>query len=249
MENFEIGFSGGAAIPLGNFRSVNIENSLDRSSLDQDSERFRGFPKDKGGQAIFGYAFGSHLRYKINSSFFVSLNFLRTNNSIDISPQQRFYDDNFRYQIDFEGNESEILGMLMSDDYRADLFFLSLGYTFKVKIFDLSFSGLIGQNSLHFPFYSWNYQFSETGSILFRPADFAEIPKPTKLNNLLYGLEVKASYPLVNKINSFVLLSYLRSDHPHEYWTLARGASYAYFIEDRIDFRIFLASVGVSLSL
>lgn len=137
----------------------------------------------------------------------------------------------------------------MSDDYRADLFFLGLGYNFKVKSFVLSFSGLIGQNSLHFPFYSWNFQFSETGSILFRPLDFAGVPVPSKLNNLLYGLEVKGSYPLVKKINSFVLLSYLRSDHPHEYWTLPRGASYGFFIEDRIDFRIILARAGISLSL
>lgn len=51
LENFEIGVFGGAALPIGNFSAVNVKNSLVLNSSEDRPESFRGFPKDKGGQA------------------------------------------------------------------------------------------------------------------------------------------------------------------------------------------------------
>lgn len=244
LENFEIGVFGGAALPIGNFSAVNVKNSLVLNSSEDRPGSFRGFPKDKGGQAQIGYNYGLKLTYTIDPSFFVNLNYISTNNSINTNPQQQYYDENFRFLIDFWGNEFVFPGFLTSDNYQANLIFLGFGHSLKIKNFEFSFAGLIGQNALEFPFYSWYYD-----PILFRPAPLADNSVPGRLNALVYGLDLKASYPLYQKTNAFLSFSYLRSDHPHQYWTLARGASYGYFIEDRIDFRIILANFGIALSL
>ncbi len=165
------------------------------------------------------------------------------------NPQQQYYNENLRFLTDFWGNEFETPGTLISDNYQANLIFSGFGHNFKVNKFEFSFAGLLGQNMLDFPFYAWDFPFSDTESILFRPAPLADIPVPTRLNALVYGLDLKASYPLFKKINGFISFSYLQSEHPHEYWTLARGASYGYFVEDRIDFRVILANFGVSFDL
>ncbi len=192
-----------------------------------------------------GYALGLNLIYHATPNIFVSLNYLQTKHNIDTRPQQVYYDTNFKTELDLNGNEFEIPGTLKSDPYRAKLLYMGLGYRLPINLLEVRFSGLVGVNNLEFPFYSWTYQISSTTSIQLRPFPI-DGPVPTNLREFAYGLEAKLAYPISQKLNLNLAATYLRSDHPHEYWTSTLAASISYKIEDEIRYQNLAVQFGIS---
>lgn len=248
LKKVEMGIHIGPSIPVGEFSKKLVESSLEENYPGSSPRRFRGFVKDHGGQAKPGLSVGINLTYNFHSSFFASLNYRNTLNRIDTNPQQQYYDENFRMVEDYEGNLFEVPGLLQSDPYKARIFYLGLGYQLQMKRINLSIAGLAGLNSLRFPFYSWTYPFSDTAYILLRPYPLVD-PLPTKLKEFVYGFEVKSSYPISKRLNFNLSASYLRSDHPHDYWTNALAASYGYEIHDVIRYRNLMVELGVAYQL
>ncbi|SDC86597.1 Outer membrane protein beta-barrel domain-containing protein [Algoriphagus faecimaris] len=245
LEKIEFGFSGGLAVPVGHFKEISITPSLEPVSPGSSAERFQGFLKNEGGQAELGYSLGLNLSYHLTSSVFISLNYLNIQHSIDTHPQQTFYDDNFKSEIDLNGVPFEVPGRLESDPYRANLFYLGIGYRLPIHRLEFRFTGLAGINNLEFPFYSWTYQISETTAIPLRPFP-VDGPVPTSLREFAYGLETKVAYSLSKKFNMNLSATYLRSDHPHDYWTSLLAASIAYKIQDEIRYRNLAVQFGIS---
>lgn len=98
---------------------------------------------------------------------------------------------------------------------------------------------------MEFPFYSWTYQISETTAIPLRPFPI-DGPVPTNLIEFTYGLETKVAYPLSKKFGVNLSATYLRSDHPHDYWTSLLAASIGYKIQDEIQYRNLARQFGIS---
>ncbi|GMQ26273.1 hypothetical protein Aoki45_29550 [Algoriphagus sp. oki45] len=245
FEKIEFGFSGGWAVPVGHFKEISVAPSLEPVPPDSSPERFQGFLKNEGGQAQLGYSLGLNLTYHLTSSVFISLNYLNTQNSIDTHPQQTFYDANFKSEIDLNGLPFEVPGRLESDPYRANLFYLGIGYRLPIHRLEVRFTGLAGINNMEFPFYSWTYQISETTAIPLRPFP-VDGPVPTSLREFAYGLETKVAYSLSKKLNINLSATYLRSDHPYDYWTSLLAASIGYKIQDEIRYRNLAVQFGIS---
>ena len=245
FEKIEFGFSGGLAVPVGHFKEISITPSLEPVPPGSSPERFQGFLKNEGGQAELGYSLGLNLTYHLTSSVFISLNYLNTQHSIDTHPQQIFYDTNFKSEIDLNGLPFEVPGRLDSDPYRASLFYIGMGYGVPIHRLEVRFTGLAGINNMEFPFYSWTYQISETTVIPLRPFP-VDGPVPTSLREFAYGLETKVAYSLSKKFNMNLSATYLRSDHPHDYWTSLLAASIAYKIQDEIRYRNLAVQFGIS---
>jgi hypothetical protein len=245
VEKIELGLSGGFAVPVGNFSAVSIAPSLEPTPPGSNPIRFQGFLKNEGGQAEIGYSLGLNLTYHATPSLYVSFNYLRTQHSIDTRPQQIFYDANFKTDLDLNGDEFDIPGTLESDPYRANLIYVGFGYRLPIRRLEVRLAGLAGVNNLEFPFYSWTYQISETTAIPLRPFPI-DIPVPTRLSAFAYGLEAKLAYPISQKLNLNLATTYLRSDHPHAYWTSLLAASIGYKIEDEIRYRNLAVQFGVS---
>ncbi|SEF92176.1 hypothetical protein [Algoriphagus boritolerans] len=245
LEKLELGLSGGLAVPVGNFSAVSIAPSLEPTPPGSNPIRFQGFLKNEGGQAEIGYSLGMNLTFHATPSLFVSFNYLQTQHSIDTRPQQIFYDANFKTQLDLNGNEFDIPGRLESDPYRANLFYMGLGYRLPIHRVDVRISALVGINNLEFPFYSWFFQISETTEIYRRPFP-VDGPVPTNLKEFAYGLEAKIVYPISPKLNLNLATNYLRSDHPHGYWTDTLAASLSYQIDDEIRYRNLAVQFGIS---
>lgn len=245
MEKIELGFSGGLAVPIGHFKAISVAPSLEPVPPGSKPRRFQGFLKNEGGQAELGHSLGLNLNYHATPSLFVSFNYLQTQHSIDTRPHQIFYDTNFKSDLDLNGNVFEVPGRLESDSYRANLFYMGLGYRILFNRLEVRFAGLVGINTLEFPFYSWTYQISETTAIPLRPFPIDE-PVPTDLREFAYGFEAKLAYPLSQKLNLNLAATYLRSDHPHEYWTNTLAASIGYKIQDEIRYRNLAVQFGIS---
>ncbi|GMQ28180.1 outer membrane beta-barrel protein [Algoriphagus confluentis] len=245
FEKIEFGFSSGLAVPVGHFKEISVAPSLEPVPPGSNPERFQGFLKNEGGQAQLGYSLGLNLTYHLTSSVFISLNYLNTQHSIDTRPQQIYYDANFKSEIDLNGVPFEVPGRLESDTYRADIFYLGIGYRLPIHRLEVRFTGLAGINNLEFPFYSWTYQISETTAIPLRPFP-VDGPVPTSLREFAYGLETKVAYSLSKKFNMNLSATYLRSDHPHDYWTSLLAASIAYKIQDEIRYRNLAVQFGIS---
>jgi len=245
LERFEFGVSGGLALPIGVFSDVHVASSLEQ--LDQ-YRWIRGFVKESGGQAIKGTSINLDLKYYISPKVFISLSYIRNHNQINTQPQQDYYDENSRFITDEWGNEREFPGYLSSEDYSLNAYLLALGYRFPVKKFDFSVAGQIGRNSLQFPFYVWAFGLSDQISLLLRPRGVYE-PLPTNMEAVSYGLQFNGAYPITNRLKTNLNLSYLRSDHPHSYWTTTLGASNEFFIEDNIKYRVLALRLGLSYSL
>lgn len=245
VEKIEFGFSGGLAVPVGQFNAISVAPSLEPVPSGSSPRRFQGFLKNEGGQAEPGYSLGFHLTYHLTSSVFLSLNYLKTHHSIDTRPQQSYYDANFKSQIDLNGVPFEVPGRLESDPYRANLYFLGVGYRLPINRLEFRFTGLAGMNNLEFPFYSWFFQISENAEIINRPFPI-EDPVPTNLREFAYGLETKVAYLLSKKLNVNLSATYLRSDHPHDYWTNTLAPSIAYKIQDEIRYRNLALQLGIS---
>jgi hypothetical protein len=77
LEIIEFGFSGGLAVPVGQFHAISVAPSLEPVPSGFGPERFQGFLKNEGGQAELGYSLGFHLTYHLTSSVFLSLNYLK----------------------------------------------------------------------------------------------------------------------------------------------------------------------------
>jgi hypothetical protein len=245
FEKIELGFSGGLALPVGHFKEISIVPSLEPVPPASSPERFQGFLKNEGGQAEPGYSLGLNLTYHFTSSVFLSLNYLKTQQSIYTQPQQIYYDANFKSEIDLNGLPFEVPGRLESDPYRANLFYLGIGYRLPINRLEVRFTGLVGMNNLEFPFYSWTYQISETIAIPLMPFP-VDGPVPTSLREFAYGLETKVAYSLSKKFNMNLSATYLRSDHPHDYWTSLLAASIGYKIQDEIRYRNIAVQFGIS---
>lgn len=245
FEKIEFGFSGGLAVPVGHFKEISITPSLEPVPPGSSPERFQGFLKNEGGQAELGYSLGLNLTYHLTSSVFISLNYLKTQHSIDTHPQQTFYNANFKSEIDLNGMPFEVPGRLESDPYRANLFYIGIGYRVPIHRLEVRFTGLAGINNLEFPFYSWTYQISETTVIPLRPFPI-DGQVPTNLREFAYGLETKVAYPLSKKFGVNLSATYLRSDHPHNYWTSLLAASIGYKIQDEIRYRNLAVQFGIS---
>jgi len=245
FEKIEFGISGGLALPVGHFKEISIVPSLEPVPPGSSPERFQGFLKNEGGQAQLGYSLGLNLTYHLTSSVFLSLNYLKTQQSIDTQPQQIYYDANFKSETDLNGIPFEIPGKLESDPYRANLFFIGLGYRLPINRLEIRFTGLAGINNLEFPFYSWTYQISETTALPLRPFP-VDGPVPSSLREFAYGLETKVAYSLSKKFNMNLSATYLRSDHPHDYWTSLLAASTGYKIQDEIRYRNIAVQFGIS---
>ncbi|MDP2043032.1 MAG: outer membrane beta-barrel protein [Algoriphagus sp.] len=245
FEKIELGFSGGLAVPVGHFKEISIAPSLEPVPPGSIPERFQGFLKNEGGQAELGYSLGLNLTYHLTPSVFISLNYLKTQHTIDTHPQQIYYDANFKSEIDLNGVPFEVPGRLESDPYRASLFYIGVGYRLPINRLEVRFTGLAGMNNLEFPFYSWTYQISETTSIPLRPFP-VDGPVPTNLREFAYGLETKLTYSLSQKFNMNLAATYLRSDHPHDYWTNTLAASILYEIQDEIRYRNLAVQFGIS---
>lgn len=245
FEKIEVGFSGGLAVPVGHFKGTSIAPSLEPVPPGSSPERFQGFLKNEGGQAQLGYSLGLNLTYPLTSSVFISLNYLNSQHSIDTHPQQIYYDANFKSEIDLNGVPFEVPGRLESDPYRANLFYLGIGYRLPIHRLEVRFTGLAGINNLEFPFYSWTYQISETTAIPLRPFP-VDGPVPTSLREFAYGFETKVAYSLSKKFNLNLSATYLRSDHPHDYWTSLLAASIGYKIQDEIRYRNLAVQFGIS---
>lgn len=245
LEKIELGFSGGLAIPVGDFAAISVAPSLEPVPPGSNPIRFQGFLKNEGGQAEVGYSLGLNLTYHATPSLFVSFNYLQTQHSINTRPQQIFYDANFKTQLDLNGNEFEVPGRLESDPYRANLFYMGLGYRLPINRLEARITGLVGINNLEFPFYSWTYQISKTTAIPLRPFPI-DGPVPTNLSAFAYGLEAKLAYSISQKLNLNLATTYLRSDHPHGYWTDTLAASIGYKIQDEIPYRNLAVQFGIS---
>lgn len=245
LEKIELGLSGGLAVPVGNFSAVSIAPSLEPTPPGSNPIRFQGFLKNEGGQAEIGYSLGMNLTFHATPTLFVSFNYLQTQHSIETRPQQMFYDANFKTQVDLNGNEFEVPGTLESDPYRANLIYVGFGYRLPIRGLEVRLAGLAGVNNLEFPFYSWTYQISETTAIPLRPFP-VDSPVPTRLSAFAYGLEAKLAYPISPKLNLNLATTYLRSDHPHGYWTSLLAASIGYKIEDEIRYRNLAVQFGIS---
>lgn len=245
FEKIEFGISGGLALPVGHFKEISIVPSLEPVPPGSSPERFQGFLKNEGGQAQLGYSLGLNLTYHLTSSVFLSLNYLKTQQSIDTQPQQIYYDANFKSETDLNGIPFEIPGKLESDPYRANLFFIGLGYRLPINRLEIRFTGLAGINNLEFPFYSWTYQISETTALPLRPFP-VDGPVPSSLREFAYGLETKVAYSLSKKFNMNLSATYLRSDHPQDYWTSLLAASTGYKIQDEIRYRNIAVQFGIS---
>lgn len=245
FEKIELGFSGGLAVPVGHFKEISIAPSLEPVPPGSIPERFQGFLKNEGGQAELGYSLGLNLTYHLTPSVFISLNYLKTQHTIDTHPQQIYYDANFKSEIDLNGVPFEVPGRLESDPYRANLFYLGIGYRLPINRMEVRFTGLAGMNNLEFPFYIWFFQISETFEIIRRPFPI-DGPVPTSLREFAYGLETKLTYSLSQKLNMNLAATYLRSDHPHDYWTNTLAASILYEIQDEIRYRNLAVQFGIS---
>ena len=245
FEKIEFGFSGGLAVPVGHFKGTSMAQSLEPVPPGSSPERFQGFLKNEGGQAQLGYSLGLNLTYHLTSSVFLSLNYLKTQHSIDTQPQQIYYDANFKSETDLNGIPFEIPGKLESDPYRANLFFIGLGYRLPINRLEIRFTGLAGINNLEFPFYSWTYQISETTALPLRPFPI-DGPVPTNLREFAYGMETKLAYSIFQNLNVIFSATYLRSDHPHDYWTSLLAASIGYKIQDEIRYRNIAVQFGIS---
>ncbi|SEF91706.1 outer membrane beta-barrel protein [Algoriphagus boritolerans] len=245
FEKIELGFSGGLAVPVGHFKEISIAPSLEPVPPGSIPERFQGFLKNEGGQAELGYSLGLNLTYHLTPSVFISLNYLKTQHTIDTHPQQIYYDANFKSEIDLNGVPFEVPGRLESDPYRANLFYLGIGYRLPINRMEVRFTGLAGMNNLEFPFYIWFFQISETFEIISRPFPI-DGPVPTSLREFAYGLETKLTYSLSQKLNMNLAATYLRSDHPHDYWTNTLAASILHEIQDEIRYRNLAVQFGVS---
>jgi hypothetical protein len=139
----------------------------------------------------------------------------------------------------------EVPGRLESDPYRANLFYLGIGYRLPIHRMEVRFTGLVGMNNLEFPFYIWFFQISETFEIIRRPFPI-DGPVPTSLWEFAYGLETKVAYSLSKKFSVNLSATYLRSDHPHDYWTNTLAASILYEIQDEIRYRNIAVHFGIS---
>jgi hypothetical protein len=245
FEKIELGFSGGLAVPVGHFKAISVAPSLEPVPPGSSPRRFQGFLKNEGGQAELGYSLGLNLTYHLTSSVFLSLNYLKTQHSINTGPQQIYYDANFKPEIDLNGIPFEIPGRLESDPYRANLYYLGLGYGLPFHRLEVRLAGLIGINNLEFPFYSWTYQISETTAIPLRPFP-VDGPVPTNLMEFAYGLETKLAYSISQNLSMNLGATYLRSDHPHDYWTSLLAASIGYKIQDEIRYRNLAIQFGIS---
>ncbi|WP_332913640.1 outer membrane beta-barrel protein [Algoriphagus boritolerans] len=233
------------AVPVGHFKEISIAPSLEPVPPGSIPERFQGFLKNEGGQAELGYSLGLNLTYHLTPSVFISLNYLKTQHTIDTHPQQIYYDANFKSEIDLNGVPFEVPGRLESDPYRANLFYLGIGYRLPINRMEVRFTGLAGMNNLEFPFYIWFFQISETFEIISRPFPI-DGPVPTSLREFAYGLETKLTYSLSQKLNMNLAATYLRSDHPHDYWTNTLAASILHEIQDEIRYRNLAVQFGVS---
>ncbi|UJP65848.1 TonB-dependent receptor [Mongoliitalea daihaiensis] len=245
FEKIELGFSGGLAVPVAQFNAISIAPSLEPVPSGSSPRRFQGFLKNEGGQAELGYSLGFHLTYHLTSSVFLSLNYLKTHHSIDTRPQQIYYDANFKSQIDLNGVPFEVPGRLESDPYRANLYFLGVGYRLPINRLEVRFTGLAGINNLEFPFYTWFFQISESAEINRRPYPI-DGPVPTSLREFAYGLETKLAYPISKNLSMNLSATYLRSDHPHDYWTNTLAASITYDIQDEICYRNLALQLGIA---
>jgi hypothetical protein len=245
FEKIELGFSGGLAVPVGQFHAISVAPSLEPVPSGSSPRRFQGFLKNEGGQAELGYSLGFHLTYHLTSSVFLSLNYLKTHHSLNTRPQQIYYDANFKSEIDLNGIPFEIPGRLESDPYRANLFFMGVGYRLPINRLEVRFIGLAGMNNLEFPFYSWTYKISETLVLPLRPFPI-DGPVPTNLREFAYGLETKLAYPISKNLSMNLSATYLRSDHPHDYWTNMLAASIGYKIQDEILYRNLAVQFGIS---
>jgi len=245
LERFEFGISGGLALPVGVFSDVHVESSLEQ--LDQ-SSRIRGFVKESGGQANTGTSINLDLKYYISHKVFMSLSYIRNHNQINTQPQLDYYDKNVRFLTDAWGNEREFPGHLTSEDYSLKAYLLGIGYLFTINKFDISFAGQMGLNHLRFPFYVWGFDLSDQLTLLLRPRAVYE-PLPSNLEAVSYGLQLNGAYPITSRLKTNLNLSYLRSDHPHSYWTTTLGGSNEFFIEDNIKYRVIALRLGLSYSL
>lgn len=245
FQKIELGFSGGLAVPVGQFNAISVAPSLEPVPTGSSPRRFQGFLKNEGGQAELGYSLGFHLTYHLTSSVFLSLNYLKTHHSIDTSPQQIYYDANFKSQIDLNGVPFEVPGRLESDPYRANLYFLGVGYRLPINRLEVRFTALAGINNLEFPFYTWFFQISESTEIYRRPFPI-DGPVPTSLREFAYGLETKLAYPISKNLSMNLSATYLRSDHPHNYWTNTLAASIIYDIQDEIRYRNLALQLGIA---
>lgn len=245
FEKIELGFSGGLAVPVGQFNAISVAPSIEPVPTGSSPRRFQGFLKNEGGQAELGYSLGFHLTYHLTSSVFLSLNYLKTHHSIDTRAQQIYYDANFKSEIDLNGIPFEIPGRLESDPYRANLYFLGVGYRLPINRLEVRITGLAGINNLEFPFYTWFFQISESTEIYRRPFPI-DGPVPTSLREFAYGLETKLAYPISKNLSMNLSATYLRSDHPHDYWTNTLAASIIYDIQDEIRYRNLALQLGIA---
>jgi hypothetical protein len=249
FEKIELGIQVGPGIPMGTFSKASVEPSLDQNFNPENQYReFRGFVKQKGGQARVGTSLGLKIVYTVSPSIYFSINYSRLTNPIDVSPQENYFANNLQNRMDSFGNEFQIFGSLESENYQANSWYSGLGYLKVINTWSFFGEGYLGFNQLKFPFYTWSFDSPGPTTIL-RPAPFAERPVPDKLSSLLLGLGLGVEKPISDRIGISLELKYLGSNHSHDYWNVPLVGSRNFEIEDEIKFRVITTTIGMHFKL
>lgn len=249
LNKLELGIHLGASIPIGSFSKSVVEPSLDQNFNPENQYReFRGFVKKEGGQAQLGSNLGVTLSYAISPSFYFSLNYSRFTNPIDVNPQENYFETNLQNRTDFFGNQFQIFGKLESEDYRANLWYIGMGYRKTFQGWSIFTNGYFGVNRLQFPNYVWSFDSPGPTTIL-RPLAQGGEPIPENLASILYGIGLGIEKSLSDRFDICLEFKHLRSNHPHDYWNVTLVGSGVYKIEDDIPFRVITAEVGLSYKL
>lgn len=249
LEKVEIGIHIGPSIPVGVFSKSAVEPSLDLDFNPENQYReFRGFVKKEGGQAQLGSSIGASLKYNLFPSFYTSINYSFFNNSINVEPQETYFETHLQDRINSFGNEYQIFGSLTTENYQANSWYVGLGYFKDWHEWSIYGNGFIGITSLAFPFYTWSFENPGGSTTLRRPYPLLD-PLPDKLSSILLGIGLGAKKNISEKIGFSLEFKYLRSDHPHEYFVTTLVGSSGYYIEDSIHFRVVSTEIGAFYKL